>query len=299
MADGGVPYYTIPCQEPFDVIGLPEKESTTMGTTEAKVVDATDQGGVTTEVRDRVMLIGIDRPRKRNALTPKIISGLSEAYARFDKDDDLRCALLFGHGPVFCAGYDLTLLKDAVADGMAYGGDAYDPFGLTGRRLSKPLVVAIHGACLAGGLEVALNGDVIVAAERTLFGQPEVTRGLFAFGGGAIRWLQRTSWGNAQVHLLTGDSITAEEAYRIGLVQEIVAPEAVVDRGFAIASAIADAAPLGVRYSLAVSRAAIHEGPLAAAEKLAELRARIVKTEDAAEGVRSFLEKRKGNYVGR
>ena len=188
-----------------------------MSTTEAKVVDATDQGGVTTEVRDRVMLIGIDRPRKRNALTPKIISALSDAYARFDKDDDLRCALLFGHGAVFCAGYDLTLLKDAVADGMAYGGDAYDPFGLTGRRLSKPLVVAIHGACLAGGLEVALNGDVIVAAERTLFGQPEVTRGLFAFGGGAIRWLQRTSWGNAQVHLLTGDSITAEEAYRIGL----------------------------------------------------------------------------------
>ena len=105
-----------------------------------------------------------------------------------------------------------------------------------------------------------------------------------------IRWLQRTSWGNAQVHLLTGDTLTAEEAYRIGLVQEIVASPDVMDRGFAIASTIADAAPLGVRHSLAVSRAAIDEGPLAAAEKIAKLRAEIVETEDAAEGVRSFLE---------
>jgi enoyl-CoA hydratase/carnithine racemase len=268
-----------------------------MSTTEEKGIDATDQGGVSIEVRDRVLLIGLDRPSKRNALTPKIMQELSEAYATFDQNDELRCALLFGHGAMYCAGFDLTLLKEAVADGMEYSDDGYDPFGLTGRRLSKPLVVAVHGACFAGGLEVALNGDVIVAAQGTLFGQPEVTRGVFAFGGGVIRWLQRTSWGNAQLHLLTGDTLTAEEAHRIGLVQEIVAHEALMDRGLAIASAIAEAAPLGVKYSLAISRAAIHEGPLAAAE-MAKLRDEIVETEDAAEGVRSFLEKRKGNYVG-
>ena len=270
-----------------------------MSTTQRKVVDTTDQGGVTLEVRDRVMLIGIDRSSKRNALTPKIMRELSTAYAAFDQDDELRCALLFGHGTIYCAGFDLTLLKQAVAEGMEYGDDRYDPFGLTGRRLSKPLVVAVHGACFAGGLELALNGDVIVAAQGTLFGQPEVARGVFAFVGGAIRWLQGTTWGNAQVHLLTGDTLTAEEAYRIGLVQEIVAPPDVINRGLAIASAIADAAPRGVRHSLAVSRAALHEGPLVAAERLAKLRAVIVDTEDAAEGVRSFLEKRKGNYVGR
>ncbi len=270
-----------------------------MSTAQRKVVDTTDQGGVTLEVRDRVMLIGIDRSSKRNALTPKIMRELSAAYAAFDQNDELRCALLFGHGTIYCAGFDLTLLKQAVAEGMEYGNDRYDPFGLTGRRLSKPLVVAVHGACFAGGLELALNGDVIVAAQGTLFGQPEVARGVFAFGGGAIRWLQRTTWGNAQVHLLTGDTLTAEEAHCIGLVQEIVAPPDVINRGFALASAIADAAPLGVRHSLAVSRAALHEGPLVAAERLAKLRAVIVDTEDAAEGVRSFLEKRKGNYVGR
>jgi enoyl-CoA hydratase len=270
-----------------------------MSATQEKVIDATDQGGVTIEFRDRVMLIGLDRASKRNALTPKIMRELSEAYAAFDQDDELRCALLFGHGAMYCAGFDLTLLQQAVAEGMEYGDDEYDPFGLTGRRLSKPLVVAVHGACFAGGLELALNGDVIVAAQGTLFGQPEVARGVFAFGGGAIRWLQQTSWGNAQVHLLTGDTLTAEQAYRIGLVQEIVAPPDVMDRGFAIASTIADAAPLGVRHSLAVSRAAIHEGPLAAAKTMAKLRAEIADTEDAAEGVRSFLERRKGNYVGR
>jgi enoyl-CoA hydratase/carnithine racemase len=264
-----------------------------------KVIDAADQGGVTVEVRDRVMLIGLDRSSKRNALTPKIMRELSAAYAAFDQDGELRCALLFGHGAVYCAGFDLTLLKEAVAEGMEYSDDRYDPFGLTGRRLSKPLVVAVHGACFAGGLELALNGDVIVAAQGTLVGQPEVTRGVFAFGGGAIRWLQRTSWGNAQLHLLTGDTLTAEEAHRIGLVQEIVTPPDVMTRSFAIASTIADAAPLGVRHSLAVSRAALHEGPLVAAERTAKLRAVIVDTEDAAEGVRSFLEKRKGNYVGR
>jgi enoyl-CoA hydratase len=270
-----------------------------MSTAQRKVVDTTDQGGVTLEVRDRVMLIGIDRSSKRNALTPKIMRELSAAYAAFDQDGELRCALLFGHGTIYCGGFDLTLLKQAVAEGMEYGNDRYDPFGLTGRRLSKPLVVAVHGACFAGGLELALNGDVIVAAQGTLFGQPEVARGVFAFGGGVIRWLQRTTWGNAQVHLLTGDTLTAEEAHRIGLVQEIVAPPDVINRGLALASAIADAAPLGVRHSLAVSRAAFHEGPLVAAERLAKLRAAIVDTEDAAEGVRSFLEKRKGNYVGR
>ncbi len=195
-----------------------------MNPTQEKVIDATDQGGVTIEVRDRVMLIGLDRSSKRNALTPKMMRELSAAYAAFDQDDELRCALLFGHGAMYCAGFDLTFLKQAVAEGMEYSDDGYDPFGLTGRRLSKPLVVAVHGACFAGGLEVALNGDVIVAAQGTLFGQPEVVRGIFAFGGGVIRWLQRTSWGNAQVHLLTGDTLTAEQAYRIALVQSWLLP---------------------------------------------------------------------------
>ncbi len=120
--------------------------------TPERVDDKAGQGSVTTEARDHVLLVGIDRPWKRNALTPKILKELAAAYARFDHDEDLRCALLFGHGAVFSAGFDLTLLKDASdGEALAYGRGEYDPFGLSGERLSKPLMVAVHGMCFAGG----------------------------------------------------------------------------------------------------------------------------------------------------
>src|SRR5712692_9802188 len=223
-----------------------ERRMTT--TSQAPSVPSTDQGRVTTEVRGAVFLIGIDRPEKRNALTPRILAGLAAAYATFEADDSLRGALLFGHGSVFCAGFDLTQLRKAVESGvLAPSEGEYDPFGLSGPRLSKPLVVVVHGVCVAGGLEIALNGDILVAANGTVMGQPEVTKGVFAFGGGAIRWQERVGWGNAQRYLLTGDTLTAEEAHRIGLVQELVPAGAAMDRGLALATTIAEAAPLGVK----------------------------------------------------
>ena len=257
-------------------------------------------GRVTTESRDRVHMVGIDRPEKRNALTSDILKGLAAAYADYEADDDLRCAVLFGHGPVFCAGFDLTQLREAVLSERLDSGEVgVDPFGLSGRRLSKPLVVALHGACLAGGLEIALNGDILVAAEGTVLGQPEVTRGIFAFGGGAIRWPERVGWGNAQRYLLTGDTLTAEEARRIGLVQDVVPEGTALERALALALTIARAAPLGIRHSLAVSRLAVNAGLLAAAQATAERRRQVIGTRDAAEGVASFVEKREANFLGR
>jgi enoyl-CoA hydratase/carnithine racemase len=245
-------------------------------------------------------MVGIDRPEKRNALTSDILSGLAAAYAEYDADDDLRCAVLFGHGPVFCAGFDLTQLKGAVeSDVLDSGEDGFDPFGLSGRRLSKPLVVALHGACFAGGLEIALNGDVLIAAEGTLLGQPEVTRGVFAFGGGAIRWPERVGWGNAQRYLLTGDTLLAEDAYRIGLVQELVPEGTALEQATALATTIARAAPLGIKHSLAVSRLAVNAGPVAATTAMVQRRRQVVTTDDDAEGVASFLERREANFLGR
>lgn len=257
--------------------------------------------GITIEEVGSVLLIGLHRPEKLNALTPRMMSGLSEAYARYDREEKHRCAVLFGHGKAFCGGADLTTLKAAVeSGGLTYGDDGFDPFGLAGRRLSKPLVVAIHGACFAGGLELALNGDIIVAAKGTKLGQPEVLRGLFAFAGGAIRWVERCGWGNAQRYLLTGDAIDADEGRRIGLVQDVVDPDQVMPHATALAQRIGSAAPLGVRNSLAVSRAALESGPLKAASLLPEMRRFLVATADAEEGVRSFLEKRPpGPFVGR
>jgi enoyl-CoA hydratase/carnithine racemase len=259
-----------------------------------------DLGGVTLEVRGAVLLIGLDRPAKRNALSPQMLDELAVAYARYEADDALRCAVLFGHGKAFSAGADLIHLKRAIEDGeLVYGDGQFDPFSMTGERLSKPVVAGVHGMCFAGGMEVALAADIIIAAEDTMLGQPEVRRGLFAFGGGAVRWAQRVGWGNAQRHLLTGDSISAEEALRIGLVQEVVPGDRLRDRAFEIAEQIAGNAPIGVRDTLAVGRIALSEGADAAFAELARRRESIVRTGDAAEGVASFLEKRDGHYQGR
>jgi enoyl-CoA hydratase len=155
------------------------------------------------------------------------------------------------------------------------------------------------GHASQGGLEIALNGDVLVAAEGTLLGQPEVTRGVFAFGGGAIRWPERVGWGNAQRYLLTGDTLLAEDAYRIGLVQELVPEGTALEQATALATTIARAAPLGIKHSLAVSRLAVNAGPVAATTAMVQRRRQVVTTDDAAEGVASFLEKREANFLGR
>jgi enoyl-CoA hydratase len=268
----------------------------------AEVQTAPDQatGSVVTEVQGQVLLIGLNRTSKRNALTPEMFAELSAIYSRYDNDDNLRCAVLYGEGAVYCAGADLTRLSELVEDeGMSYGPDEYDPFGTEGARLSKPLITVVHGMCFAGGLELALAGDMIIAAEGTYFGQPEVARGLFAFGGGAARWSDRIGWGNAMRYLLTGDILDAQEALRIGLVQEVVPVERLKERAVELATAVANAAPIGVRHTLTVARRVHDEGLQPALDAIAPLRTEILGTADAAEGLASFKEKRAGNYVGR
>ncbi|SKB04524.1 crotonase/enoyl-CoA hydratase family protein [Aeromicrobium choanae] len=257
-------------------------------------------GVVRTEVRSNVLVITLSRPEKLNALNANLFDGISAAYARYEADPDLRCALLRADGSSFSVGADLTVLPAMVEAGdEAADPDRFDPFGLEGRRLSKPVVAAVHGMCLAGGLEIALAADIIVAAEGTRLGQPEPVRGLFAFGGAVIRWQQRVGWGNAQRYLLTGDLLGVDEGHRIGLVQEVVPEDQLFDTAFGIAQRIADAAPLGVRYGLEVSRAAADQGFEAAVHLLVARRAEIVRTQDVAEGLQSFMERRPGRYVGR
>ncbi|EHB56211.1 Enoyl-CoA hydratase/isomerase [Mycolicibacterium rhodesiae JS60] len=268
--------------------------------TQAQAAPNQATGGVVTEVQGQVLLIGLNRPDKRNALTPEMFAELSAIYSRYDKDENLRCAVLYGEGAVYCAGADLTRLQELTeGDGMSYGPDEYDPFGTEGARLSKPLITVVHGMCFAGGMELALAGDIIIAAEGTYFGQPEVARGLFAFGGGAARWSDRLGWGNAMRYLLSGDMLDAQEALRIGLVQEVVPAERLKERAVELATTIAAAAPIGVRDTLTVARLVHDKGLQAGLDAIAPLRTAILGTDDAAEGLASFKEKRPGNYVGR
>lgn len=255
-------------------------------------------GRVETSREDSVFYITLSRPEKRNAFDLAMLADLALAYTAYEEDSALRCAVLCASGEHFTAGLDLAEVGPAVAGGgELFPEGSVDPLGLRGRRLSKPIVTAVRGYCLTIGVELALATDIVIAAPDTKFGQIEINRGIFPFGGATLRLPQRAGWGNAMRWLLTGDLFDAAEAYRIGLVQEIAAdPRAVAGT---IAKTIASRAPLGVRATIASAREAAESGEAAAAPWLVDRARALMETEDAAEGLRSFLERREGRFVGR
>jgi len=255
---------------------------------------------LTLETRGHVLLVGLHRAEKRNAFDLAMLRELAGAFTRFDDDDELRCAVLFGHGEHFTAGLDLAEVGPAVAAGEPlFPGDGVDPLGLFGRVRRKPLVVALQGWCLTIGIELALAADIRVAARDTRFGQIEIKRGIFPFGGATLRLPQVAGWGNAMRYLLTGDSFDGAEALRIGLVQELTEPGEQLRRAEAIAETIARQAPLGVQATLRSARAAVEQDTAAAlAPLLADVRT-IMASDDAREGLLSFVERREARFTGR
>jgi enoyl-CoA hydratase/carnithine racemase len=255
---------------------------------------------ITTELRDHVLHVGLDRADKRNAFDLAMLRGLAEALTRGDDDPEVRCCLLFGHGDHFTAGLDLAEVGPAVAGGAPlFPEGAVDPLGLFGRVRSKPLVIALQGYCLTIGIELALAADIRVAASDTRFGQIEIKRGIFPFGGATLRMPTQLGWGNAMRYLLTGDTFDAAEALRIGLVQELCPPGQQRERAATIAATIARQAPLGVQATLRSARAAVEHGLPAAREPLlADARA-IMASDDAREGLMSFIERREARFTGR
>src|SRR5271165_686010 len=180
-----------------------------------------DTTSITVERDGHVLLMGLNRPTKRNAFTMQMLADLSRAYARLENDDDLRAGVLFGHGEHFTAGLDLVDVVPALTSGQAlYPVDGLDPFRLN-YTWTKPVVAAAQGWCMTLGIELLLAADIRVAAVDTRFAQIEVLRGIFPFGGATLRLPQVAGWGNAMRWLLTGDEFDAAEAHRIGLVQEV------------------------------------------------------------------------------
>ncbi len=247
-----------------------------------------------------MLKIGIDRPKKLNGFTPEMLRELAEAYTRLETDDDLWVGILHATGANFTAGLQL----DRVGPIMARGEPVFplhcvDPAGLREPIRSKPLIAAVRGICFTVGIELMLAADIVVAGEDCRFAQLEVKRGIMPTGGATLRFVERCGWGNAQRLLLTGREFDAAEAYRLGLVQEVAAPEAVLGRAEALAAEIAANAPLAVRASLASSRRYAEFGPIAAAATLDSVQRGLSATEDAAEGVKSFLERRPAAFRGR
>lgn len=254
---------------------------------------------ITLELQGPIALIGINRPEKRNAFDVEMLRAFSAVMTEADRHPDVRCMVVFAEGEHFTAGLDLADVAPALARGeRPFQEGNIDPWGIQGAMRQKPLIVAVHGRCLTLGIELVLAADIAIAADDTRFAQIEIKRGIFPFGGATLRFPRVAGWGNAMRWLLTGDEFDAREAYRIGLVQEVVEPGQQRARALALAQTVARQAPLGVQATLASARQTLTEGPEAAARALLPKLLELSSTEDAAEGVRSFLERREGRFTG-
>ncbi|MFI8232694.1 crotonase/enoyl-CoA hydratase family protein [Streptomyces sp. NPDC085900] len=255
---------------------------------------------VTVERHGRVLLMGLNRPAKRNAFTRQMLSELSTAYGLLESEDDLWCGVLFAHGDHFTGGLDMLDVGAELASGTFDAPEGgRDPWRLDG-PWSKPVVAAAQGWVMTLGIELLLAADIRVAARDTRFTQYEIRRGIYPFGGATFRFPQQAGWGNAMRWILTGEEFDATEAHRIGLVQELAADgPAAIARATEIATLIAEkSAPLGVRTALASAHLAHEHGESAAIERLRPDIARLFSTADGAEGIQSFIERRDAHFTG-
>lgn len=251
---------------------------------------------VSFEVRDRIAIITLNRPEARNAVSQQLAEDLEAAIDRLEADDALWIGILCGNGPAFCAGADLK----AIASGEARltterGGFA----GLVRRVRTKPLIAAVEGPAVAGGTEIVLSCDLVVASTTARFGLPEVKRSLVANAGGLFRLPRALPINVAMEMALTGDDLDAEAAHRHGLVNRLVQPGHALATAVELAEAVNANAPLAVRASRRVVLAARLLEDDEAFEVAADATREVFRTEDFREGPRAFVEKRSPIWTGR
>lgn len=260
------------------------------------------EGDISRAREGSVLCIGINRPGKLNGFTPRMMEELARAYTELEDDPTVRVGLLHGQGDHFTAGLDLSLMAPHLASGAPlFPPTLVDPLDLAPdapRRRSKPVVAAVRGITYTIGIELMLAADMVVAAADCRFAQLEVRRGIMATGGATVRFVARAGLGNALRYLLTGDEFDVHEALRLGLVQRVVPAGREFLEAMALAQRIAQAAPLAVAATRANALLGLEGGPGAAFNALPGSRARLSQTDDAAEGVRSFQEKRAARFMG-
>ncbi|WP_420435610.1 crotonase/enoyl-CoA hydratase family protein [Candidatus Poriferisocius sp.] len=249
------------------------------------------------EAEGKVAVITLNRPEARNAMSPELASALGEAFDQFEADDGLWVAILAGNGRIFCAGADLKAISEGRAAGLITKEEGFGRFAR--RQRAKPVIAAVDRPALAGGFELVLGCDLVVASTEAVFGLPEVKRSLVASEGGVTRLPRRIPTNIAMELALTGDTIDVHRAHALGLVNVVCEPGQALAEAKALAERIVVNAPLAVR----AARRAILDGlETTEAEGFgvaARLGAEIAKTEDFKEGPRAFVEKRPPVWQGR
>ncbi len=248
---------------------------------------------VLTEQRGRILVITINRPEAKNAVNAAVSHGLAAATDRLDEDPGLSVGIVTGAGGSFCAGMDLKAF--ARGENVAVKGRG---LGFTERPPVKPIIAAVEGFALAGGTELALATDLIVAATDAAFGIPEVKRGLVAAGGGLLRLPQRIPFQIAMELALTGDKLSADRAHQLGLVNVLCEPGGALDAAVALAERITVNGPLAVAATKRVIVESRGWSPEQQWREQAKIIGPVFASKDAREGAVAFAEKRPPNWTG-
>jgi enoyl-CoA hydratase len=253
-----------------------------------------DSNAVLTERRDNVLLVTIDRPEVRNAVNAAVAAGIAGALDELDREDSLSVGVLTGAGGFFCAGMDLGAF---VAGESPYFGDRGFA-GIAQRASRKPLIAAIEGFAVAGGMEVALACDLIVAARGAKLGIPEAKRSLVAAGGALLRLPRRMPYHVVMELALTGDALPAERFHELGVVNRLADPGASVDVALELAATLAKNGPLALIASKRILQEQFDWSSAEMWERQGEISGPVFASEDAKEGAAAFKEKRPAVWRG-
>lgn len=249
------------------------------------------------ETRGHLAIITLNRPEARNAINGVMATGIESALDRFEDDPDIWVAILTANGKAFCAGADLKEIN--AGNGGKLGTEKGGFAGIVKRERTKPLIAAITGSALAGGTEIALSCDMIVCADTTNFGLPEVKRSLAAAAGGLFRLPRVIGMPTALEVILTGDPLPSQRAYELGMVNKVVPEADVMDEATKLADRIIANAPLAVQASRKVAAAALTDNDENLWRASGKAFAGLVGTEDFKEGPLAFIEKRAPVWKGK
>lgn len=257
---------------------------------------------VSFEARGRVAVITLDRPEARNAIDPDVAVALEAAIDRLEADDEVWVGILTAstagqERPVFCAGADLKAINSGRAADLVTERGGFAGFVYRDRR--KPIIAAVDGLATAGGCEIVLAADLVVATTRSAFGLAEAKRNLIAGAGGLFRLPRAIGQAAAMEAILTGEPIPADRAHALGLLSRLVEPGEALDEALRLADQIIACAPLAVWESRAIVRAAATEDDETLIRLTNEALGRIIRSEDTREGLAAFIEKRTPNWQAR